>query len=353
MREGKRAMSIYASLSTRQSSRSIQVHSVWLFLVLLFLGSSSVRAQTSNGTVQEFRTLYPSEWNVPYPAGLAYSIELDRLYLLDRGSREPLQRTGSTLVILTPYEDMVATVHLTFTVDDAMNVTYDDATDVVLLLNNKRAEIARVAFGKDEFLDPNVAEFSVDELGLKNAEGMAVDLANRRLFVLDSGTSQVVSAELDNDFQLISKVDLSHLGASNLRGIAVHPLSYNLFVVSPHEELLYELIQSGQLVNTYDLADLDLVDPRGLVFAPSADLTDAPSTIHLYMTDSNLPDEGQTNSGKIFRVAQLRGSSLLRSDIGSARAQTEQVFGRILEVVLLPEGSNTATRSYCKLGDEE
>ena len=97
--------------------RPTQLHSLWLLLVLLLLSNSSVRAQANNGTVQEIRTIYPSEWNVPYPAGLAYANELDQLFLLDRGSPESFRRMHSTLVIITPYEDLVATIQLAFTVD--------------------------------------------------------------------------------------------------------------------------------------------------------------------------------------------------------------------------------------------
>jgi hypothetical protein len=134
---------------------------------------------------------------------------------------------------------------------------------------------------------------------------MDVDLAGRRLFILDSGASQVVSVDIDNEFELMAKIDLSHLDAPYLRGLAVHPANHHLFIVSPAEERLYELTASGQLVNTYDLAILQLTDPGGLVFGPSADLTDDPDTIHLFIADSNL-------------------------------SATEQLFGQILEVALDP-----------------
>jgi hypothetical protein len=272
--------------------------------------------------VQEIRTLYPSEWNVPYPAGLAYATEPDRLFMLDRGSIGPTLRTRSTVVIITPYEELVAAVQIAFTMDDAINITYDDANDQLLLLNNRRAKLAQVALGEDGLPDPDMARFDVAHLDLENADGMAVDPAGRRLFILDSGASQIVSANLDDDLELISRIDLRHVDSSNLRGIAVHPRSHNLFVLSPAKELLYELTQSGQLVNQYDLASLDLIDPRALAFAPSADLTDAPDTIHLYMTDSNLPDEGWVKN----RYA--------------APAETEPVFGRILEVAIDPGVGN-------------
>lgn len=257
-----------------------------------------------NGQVTEVRTLLPNEWGVPHPAGLFYSLDRDHLALLAKRDPEQPAADGTNIVVITPYEDLVGTAKLAFVADNAINLAYDDAHDTLLLVNNERAELARVAVRDDGIPDPNtLVRFDIAHVGLQNADGMAVDGAERRLYILDSGALQVVIVDAGDDFELISKIDLSHLGAANLRGIAVHPTSHNLFVVSPAEAVLYELTGSGQLVNTYDLAGLALADPQGLAFGPSADLTDDPDTIHLFMADSNLPN-------------------------------TEQLFGRVLEVAL-------------------
>jgi hypothetical protein len=286
----------------------------FLGLLASLLILRGVSAQVDPRKAEEVRTIYPSEWGVPYPAGLSYSLDRDHLALLAKRSPDQSTVDGSTIVVITPYEDLVGTASLAFVADNAINIAYDDANDHLLLLNNEQAELAQVALGEDGLPDPDtLARFDMAYLGLENATGMDVDLAGRRLFILDSGASEIVSADLDNGFDLISKIDLSYLDATNLRGLAVHPLSHNLFVVSPSAEILYELTPSGQLLNTYNLAGLDLIDLRGLAFGPSADLTDAPDTIHLFMADSNLPDDGPA----------------------------PQTFGRILEVELGPGDNGT------------
>jgi hypothetical protein len=260
---------------------------------------------------------------------------------------------GSTIVVITPYEDLVGAANLAFVADNAINIAYDDASDHLLLLNNEQAELARVAVGEDGVPIPDtLARFDINHLGLHNADGMSVDRVGRRLFILDSGASQVVSADLDNPFNLISKIDLSHLGAPNLRGIAVHLASRNLFVVSPAEEILYELTQSGELVNIYDLAVLDLIDPRGLAFGLSADLTDGSNTVHLFMADSNLPDGGPANTsqppgiGTLYwpQPAQSSGDVFPGRRMHPAPARTAQVFGRILELALDPGSGGSSIR---------
>lgn len=51
----------------------------------------------------------------------------------------------------------------------------------------------------------------------------------------------------------------------------------------------------------YDLAALHLVDPQGLVFAPSSDRTDAEEMLHLFIADAGSPDQRQ--GGRLVEVA--------------------------------------------------
>lgn len=285
-----------------------------LLVSLPILWHARVWAQVDHRTVEEVRTIYPSEWGVAHPAGLSYSVSRDHLALIAKIESDQPIANNSNVVVITPYEDLIGSAVLSFVVDDAINIAYDDATNHLLLLNSAQAELAQVIVDDNGFPDPAaLARFDIVQLGLGYADGMGVDRTNRRLFILDSETSEIVSADIDNDFALHSKIELSHLGAIKLHGIAVHPASLNLFVMSPSQEILYELTQSGQIVDTYDLAGLNLVDAGGLAFGPSIDLTDAPGTQHMFIADSNLRD-----------------------------GYSEQMFGRILEIALNPE--QTAVR---------
>ena len=266
----------------------------------------SILAQSGHEPVEKIRTILPSEWGVPRPAGLSYSGDFDQLFLLDKSNADQSTSEGSTIVTITPLEDLVSTVTLGFVVDDAINTAYDDIGERLLLLNNELEELAQIEVGDNGILDTATqARFDVSRLGLEDTQGMDVDSAREHLFILDSAASQVMRVALDAEFGLdnaaISIIDLSHLGVTDLRGIAVHPASHDLFVLSPTEQKLYELTQSsGQLVTRYDVTNLDLTDPRGLVFAPSADLTDSADTIHLFIADTNLPDN---QLGRILEVA--------------------------------------------------
>ena len=184
-----------------------------------------------SGRVEEIRTLLPNEWGVPYPVGLSNSLNRDQLALLARSEPGQPVGQGSTIVVITPLEDFVGTVDLPFAVDKAINIAYDDAGDHLLLLEDGQFELGRVAIGEDGMPDANtLTRFDIGHLGIRRASGMDVDIASRNLFILDSGTLQIVSADIDDEFKLVSKIDVSLAGEVELRGIAVHPASHNLFV---------------------------------------------------------------------------------------------------------------------------
>lgn len=262
------------------------------------------------GHVEVVRRLWPNEWGAPHPLSLAYSLERAHL---------ALSADAGKVVVITPYEDEIAAVNIPFGLEGSVDLAFDDTIDTLLLLDTARIEIGRLAVGPDGAPDPEtLARFALDHLDLQMATGMAVDAATRTLWLLDGGASQLVRADLDPPHALQATVSLPDLEGLMLRELAVHPSRTHLFTVAPEDNELYELTQEGTLLNVYDLTPLQLVDVRGIGFGPSADLTDDPDTIHLYLADSNLVQ-------------------------GMAPATTGtlgQVFGSILEVALIPDFSD-------------
>ena len=293
---------------TKQAITSIGRYCLWLFVALLFCGWSTALAQESQGTVQKVRSLYPSEWGVDRPAGVAYSTAFTELFLLQKNNPGLPGGQGTQVVVITPHEHFVGAVSLDFTVDNAINIAFDDQSASLFLLNQAQAQLAQVKLGADGLPDPaTLQHFAIERLGLGNAQGVAIDATSRSLFILDSATARVINLTLDGDIGAADApfaiIDLATLGVTDLRGIAVHPLNHKLYVASPATQKLYELTEAGQLVTTYDLSALALTDPRGFVFAPSADLTDAPTTTHLFLADSRLIDSQARESGGVQLLA--------------------------------------------------
>ncbi|MCE7984818.1 MAG: hypothetical protein DYG89_26905, partial [Caldilinea sp. CFX5] len=159
---------------------------------------------------------------------------------------------------------------LTFAIDDAINVAYDDEAGRFLALNQKRGELIQITLDTEGRPQAGAVErASLATLGLRNAQGLAVDTVGRRLFILDSAAQQVVSLDLTTPFPYssagISTLSLTALGVQNWRGLALHPASRQLFVAVPEQQMLYALNQDGALVKSYTLADLALSDPQSFV----------------------------------------------------------------------------------------
>lgn len=267
-----------------------------LLLTLFFVGHSGavtvVNALQTEDPVGARRSLYPNEWGIAHPAGLAYAPQFGYFFLLDKARNNP---AVTTLVTLTPYEQQVERVELTFRVGNALNMTYDAQGRRLLLLNQTQTEIAQVSLDEQGHLQPaTLRSSSLAQLQLRNVQGMAVDPVNQRLLFLEKAKRRLVSlplnAALDLPATAASFIDLTALGAAALRGVAVHPLTQQIFIGNPAQHALYVIDQSGALVHQYTTSALALNDPQAFVFAPSADLTDAADTIHLFVADSYQPD---------------------------------------------------------------
>jgi hypothetical protein len=279
---------------------------VWLCAALFLLSSYAAQAQVPYKTVAEVRTVYADQGGIGYPISLAYLTTLNQFFLWQKAG--PTQATvgESTLTIFTPYEDLVDTVHLPPTLADASTITFDDATQRLFLLKDDLTTLIQIPLGSNGALaSATETHFPLANLGLQSAKGMAIDAAGKSLFILDGAAAQIVIIPLQEqlDPAAFTKVDLPpELGMLSAQGLGVNPSNHHLYLMQPNQHVLYELTQAGQLVAQYDLAPLLLTNPLALVFAPSADLTDAPNTVHLFLVDSPA-SEPQASTGKVIEVA--------------------------------------------------
>jgi uncharacterized protein YjiK len=234
-------------------------------------------------------------------------------------------------------------------------MAYDSQANRLLLLDTVTSELIVIAAGPTG-PDPTViTRFPAGPFGLQNPQGMATDPASGRLFILDSATSQIVRVEPDPQHGFdpaaavaagrIARVDLSQLGLGALRGLAFNPSNGHLYFLSPVQPWLYEVTETGQLVATRDLSGLDLtfIDPQGIVFAPSGDVTDDPAQMNLFLVDSGLetaaPGPYRLYLPMIVKPGEEAASPPGQSAASSAPAEGSaagQRPGRIIEFTLTP-----------------
>jgi sugar lactone lactonase YvrE len=139
---------------------------------------------------------------------------------------------------------------------------------------------------------PPVRRIPVPNLGLKSPTGATFDPATGTWYVLDDGTKTIVRVPMPGGSPgTPARISLQGLGDVSLQGLAFNPADGLFYVANPTQNLLYGLDSSGTVQKTYSLNAIELggaglQDLRALVFAPSADPTDNPSTQHLFIADA-------------------------------------------------------------------
>jgi uncharacterized protein YjiK len=257
------------------------------------------------------RTLHPSEWGVPHPAGIAYVEGGSHFLLANHLDIEPQATTE--LVAVTAFEDFVANVVLDVVPRDAVNMAVDPHAHSLYLLDGERGRLAQVELDDDGLPSPDALVWhDLAALRLNDVHGMAIGPGGHTLYLLEGGTSTVLRVRLGEhagtEPDELSPLSLAFLRARDLRGLAVHPGSGHLFVLSQARQALYELSSSGRLLATHSTARLKLRHAEGITLAPSADLTDPSGVVHLFIADSNLPSPAPSARGTVRTLTSPYGT---------------------------------------------
>jgi hypothetical protein len=297
-----------------------------LIFVCAFAMSSTIQAQDDPPYIEEVRIFDP-DFTMPHATGLAFSPEANLFLILAEQSTVQPGGESANLMMISPFEELMGSANLPKIVNP-INMAFDSKANRLLLFDTACQELIAIKVDSDGYVDPAaISHFEARQFGVQNPQGMAVDPASGALFILSEANSQIVRIEPDAQGSFdgvaalaegrISQIDLGRLGLGSSRGLAFDPTTGNLYILNPVQRELYEVSETGQLIATRELSGLDLGfrDPQGFVFAPSADLTDDPAQMHLYLMDSGL-------------------GPLSTTPRGNEREQTEGGPGRIIEFTL-------------------
>ena len=282
-------------------------------LLLATFGSSATTASAQDRAPDftELRRIYTAEFGVARPVGLAFSPAANAFLVLS----PPSGGTRSRAVMITLFEDLAGVVSVAAVASDPVNAAFDSRANRLMWFDPAAAELVEIRVGASGAPDPSggaVKRFAVPQFGLRRAQGMAFDPRDGRLFILDTAARRIVRVTPHPELRFdgaaaardgrITRIDLSQLGSAPLRGLAFNPNNGHLYVSSPTEQRIYEVTETGQLVSTLDVSVLELRDPQGMFFAPSADSTDDPAIMNLYIADSGL-QAGASNGGQIVELS--------------------------------------------------
>jgi hypothetical protein len=230
--------------------------------------------------LRQVRAIETAELGIPSATGLAFSSQDNAFLALGaQGAGQPSAADSQVTKIALFEEELTGSLSTPGRAPDPLNMTFDDETNSLVFLDRNTGELVELPAAGG----PGIPRLTASQLGLKAPQGLTVDAAGGRLFLLDAAGPHIVALPPAGG---ALKIPLDSLRGPKLRGLAFNPTNGHLYVLSPAKHALYELTETGQLVATYDLTATELTDPQGMVFAPSGDPTDDAAIMGLYIADS-------------------------------------------------------------------
>jgi hypothetical protein len=154
-------------------------------------------------------------------------------------------------------------------------------------------ELIAVKAGARNVMNPDkIKRLDAQGFGIADPQGMTLEPASGRLFVLDGAGPRLVSIQPKpgREFAGAEVTPITLPGElGDLRGLAFNPEDGHLYALSAERRKLYKLTLEGELAASLDLSGLNIGTPQGMVFGPSLDRTDHPSIYHLYLVTANGP----------------------------------------------------------------
>jgi uncharacterized protein YjiK len=309
-------------------------------------GASAVtdaRAQ-AEGMVREVQALQQDRTGVPAPVGLAFSSASKTFYVLGA----PPGNGTADVMRLAPFElasepERQGPASISATVQDSINIAFDARRNRLLLVSNARELLEVRARRGGDLERQTLRRHDVTRFGLKDPQGMAVDPDSGTIFILDANLPRILRVDPGAngrfDVATVSEIDFALNVPGGVRGLALDPSSGHLYLHGG--KMLFEVTQVGEVVSTRDLSGLEPIEPEGLVFAPSGDLTDSPEEVSLYLADS-----GDGASLGQIRELSLAPLAAVAADFTSSLVNTVDMGA------LSPPSPDPSGITYVSAGDK-
>lgn len=299
-----------------------------LLLTMTFAARAAPSPTAKGVTLREIRSMLAQKIGVTRPGGIGFSPAAEAFLVIDEqvgGARiNWMDRRGDPLGPATSISGAF----------DPVNVAFDHVRQRLVLFDSAANELVVIAAGPDGALDPaSLVRRRPQALGPVRVAGIALDEQQGSVYLLDRLSKCIFEiAEqgggngTEPSWTVVSRVTPADLVREELYGMTFNPANRHFYLISTGSLALHEVTETGSTFRDYDLGALGIVEPRGLVFAPSGDRTDPPSTMSLYLADRG-GGEGPPNG----RIVELEFRSAARSRI-AIEAVTPTTLVRITDM---------------------
>lgn len=304
---------------------------LWSFIISSVWNTTTGVAQANNSYIRHVRTMETADLGVVSPAGLTFSPYSNAFHIMEARAPGQTPPPFSDLIAVTPFEDIAGSARIDAAIKDPINMAFDSYAMRMLIFQPDSKKLIEVAERSDGQLDPTtLSRYDIRHIAVQDPQGMTVNPLNGHLYILDNVGPNIVRVEpgLDGGFEdaLISTIDLSQTGLVDLRGLAFDPSTGHLHVMDPIRQVLYEITNRGQIVGNRELSEINVTNPQGMVFAPSADLTDDPTQMHLYIADSGAVTKQSQEAGLMDSILDMSAGGAQQIGTGNI---TELAFNQV------------------------
>lgn len=268
----------------------------------------------------------------PDPSGIEYIADIGRLWISDGEVEETSYFAGKNVFETSLFGDLVNTYSTLSFSAEPVGVGVNPGNDRLFYSDDNTRRVYEVGAGPDLTFhtgDDVVTSFSTLAFGAHDPEGLAYDPLNVRLFIaggedsevwrLEPGPNGIFNGPPPAGDDVLLHFDTIALGLTDPEGIAVNPLTGNIYIAGEPVNQVLELTGSGGFVQWIDISAANPVKTAGLAYGPTS--TD-PNARSLYIVDrvvDNNADPTQ-NDGRLYEFAISFGTPPNTAPVVSAGA---------------------------------
>ena len=252
----------------------------------------------------------------PDPSGITYVPTTGRLLVSDAEVEEMSIYADVNLYSVTTAGALVGTGDTTNYTIEPTGLAYNPNNGHLFIADDDANEIYEVVAGGDGKFgtsDDAITHFDTTVFANDDAEDVAYDSAHNVLYTIDGVEREVykITAGANGKFDgvpskggddVVTHFDVATFGALDPEGITYNPSSGTLYVLDSNAGLLIELSLAGSLIRSISVDAANLSHAAGLTFAPGGS---APSQWHVYVVTRGVDNDSHPteNDGKIYEFS--------------------------------------------------
>ncbi len=219
-----------------------------------------VHAAIGSARFADIQSIGTSKLGVPNPGGFAFLPAAAGFLLWEQNTE--LTQTS----LIKDYKHAGGDINLPTAVNGDLNSAYDPSSGSIFFLGSGSTRLTRVDLNSKGYpatTANSATKFDTHAYGVQSPAGITFDPLTGRLYILDAKGPRIVSVapaagrNYAGTSARISRMNVTGVGSTTLRGLAYNPKNTHLYAAAPNEKKIYEFDSQGVAVAQMDLANFN------------------------------------------------------------------------------------------------